>query len=252
MAEHEPAAREAIEVPADDEAQGVGARLKTPAPHGPHQHLVARQHRWLRHWVCRMNIDHCSEFVGALPKWIELGSIEILSVSVAVDHGAAELQITHAAFQFIRGAFRILHRQMREAGIAVGPFGDRLGEKVIRLTRLPRGRGRITLGLHAGPGDRQHRARDAGVIHAFQAQLAEISEIAKEVFGALPWDFGHSRPPAIDQARRQEVFLKRDFADHTFPLCLVSRVYIRYAVQWYMAQCYKRLDAWAGEGGSQW
>ena len=45
--------------------------------------------------------------------------VEILAVGVAVDHGAAEFQLAHAALELVGGAARVLHRQMREAGIAV-------------------------------------------------------------------------------------------------------------------------------------
>src|SRR5580704_2910946 len=226
--------------------------VSKPAPHGPHQHLVAGQYRRLRHGIGRMDIDHRAERVGAFPKRIELGGVEILPVGVAIDHGAAELQLTHAAFQLIGGAFCVLHRQMSESGITVGPLRDFACEKVIGLARSARGRSRVALGLYARAGDRQDGARDTGFVHAFEAQPAEIGEIAKEIFGALRRDFRHRRPPVIDQAGRQEVLLERDFADHAFPRCLVYRVYIRYPVQWYMAQCYKRPNAWAGEGGLPW
>ena len=95
---------------------------------------------------------------------------------MAIDHGAAEFEIAHAAFQLVGGGLRVLHGKMREAGIAVGTFLNFLGEKIVRRTGVAhRGRG-IRLHLHAGTGNRQHGAGDARLIHHLQPLLAEIGE----------------------------------------------------------------------------
>ena len=60
------------------------------------------------------------------------------------------------------------------------------------------------------------------LVHALQAQLAEIGEIAKEVFAALRRHFGHRRPPVIDQTGRQKMLFESDFFDHASPRTLPS------------------------------
>ena len=51
-----------------------------------------------------MNVDRRTERLGALPKRMERRVIEVLAEGVAVDHGAAELEVAHAALQFVGGA----------------------------------------------------------------------------------------------------------------------------------------------------
>jgi hypothetical protein len=170
-----------------------------------------------------MQIDRRAERVGALPERIELGGIEILSMCVAVDHGAAEFQFAHTAFELVGCRFRVLHGQVSEAGIAIGPPLNFTRKKVVRLAHLARGGGGIPLDLHARARDRQDRSRDAGAIHALQAQLAKIGQIAEEVLATLGRDFAHRRAPVVDKAGREEVFFKRDLLDHGLPHCDARR-----------------------------
>ena len=78
-----------------------------------------------------MQIDHRAERVGTLPKRIERRVVEILPVGVAIDHGAAELQFADAAFQLIGRRLGVLHREVSEAGIAIGALVDFAREKVV-------------------------------------------------------------------------------------------------------------------------
>jgi hypothetical protein len=91
--------------------------------------------------------------------------VEILPVGVAVDHGAAEFQLPDAALQFIGSGLGVLHRQMREAGIAVRPLLDFLGQEVVTGLGVADRRRGVTLGLYAGAGQAQHGAFDAGLVH---------------------------------------------------------------------------------------
>jgi len=102
--------------------------------------------------------------------------IEILPVGVAIDHGAAEFQLAHAAFEFVRRGLGVLHRQMREAGITIGPFLDLPRQEIIGHMCIADGGRAVALGLYAGPGDGEYRARDAGGVHRGQPGLAEVSE----------------------------------------------------------------------------
>ena len=66
--------------------------------------------------------------------------VEILAVGVVVDHGAAEFELCHAALQLVGRGLGVLHGEVREAGKAIGPLLDLLGEEVV---------GRLGVVLHA-------------------------------------------------------------------------------------------------------
>ena len=85
-------------------------------------------------------------------------------------------EIAHAALQLVGSAARILHRQMRETGIAIGPLLHLTRQEIVGFTSTADRRGDVALALHAGPGDRQHRARDPGLIHGLQPHFAEIGK----------------------------------------------------------------------------
>ena len=254
MAEHQLGAREAVEQAAEHQPQGVRAGLKSPFPGGAAQAGDAFEHRGRGDRIGRMNIDRRAERLGALPERIERRMVEILAVGVAVDHGAAEFQLAHAALELVGGAARVLHRQMRKAGIAVRPLLDFAREKVVGLPRDARRGGDVALDLHAGAGDGQHRARDAGLVHRLQALLAEIGQARQQIGGVLRIDIADGRAPIGLVSGRQKMLFQRNFLHHAFldrflpprldPGCR-GRVYNRYPVQWYTAQCYKRGNAWA-------
>ena len=102
--------------------------------------------------------------------------IEILPVGVAVDHGAAELELAHAALELVRGGVGTLHGEMREAMVAVRPLGDLGGEKVVRFLRLAAGGLDVALGLGSGAGDGQHCLRDPTALHGREPLLAELGQ----------------------------------------------------------------------------
>ncbi len=82
-----------------------------------------------------MQIERHAKRFGALPQRISVGMIEILAVGVAVDHGAGEFQIAHAALEFVGRGLCVLHRKMREAEIAVRRLLHLGREKVVGLAR---------------------------------------------------------------------------------------------------------------------
>ena len=126
--------------------------------------------------------------------------IEILAVGVAVDHGAAEFQLSHAAFQLVGRGFGILHGQMPKAGIAVRPLGDFARQKIIGFGGpAPRDRG-VALVLHARSGDGEHRAGNAGAIHRLQPHIAEILQAREQPARHFRIDIGNGGQPVFFEA----------------------------------------------------
>src|SRR5437588_5748403 len=129
VAEAEPAARKAVEQAAENQPQGVRSGLESPFPGGAPQALVAFKDRGGSHRVGRMQIDQRAKRFGALPERIERRIIEILTIGMAVDHGAAEFELAHATLKFVGRRARVLHGKMRKARIAVRPLFDLLRKK---------------------------------------------------------------------------------------------------------------------------
>ena len=139
--------------------------------------------------------------------------IEILPERVAVDHRAAELQLLDAALELVGRGLGVLHRQMREAGIAVRPLLDFLGQKIVARFGGADRRGDVALGLHAGTGERQHRAGDPGLVHRGEPHLAEIGVAVQKVLALGRRHLGHRRVPVLDESRAQEMLFERDLLD---------------------------------------
>ena len=166
-----------------------------------------------------MQIDRRAQCRGAFPERIIGPVVEIFAVGVAVDHGAAELELAHAALELVGGGLGILHGQMRKAGIAVRTLLHFLGEEIVRGARVAHGGRGVALDLHAGSGDRQHRARDAGLVHHRQPLLAEIGQACIELRGLGRRDVDHGRTPVGLGGGVQEVLFECDFLDHGVPQC---------------------------------
>ena len=214
MTKHQLGVREAFEVPADDQAKRVRAGLDAPTPHRAGEHLVAFEHRQRRDRIGRVNVDDGAERVGAFPDRIEHRIVEITAARMAVDHRAAKFKIAHAMLEFVGGALRILYRNVGKTRVAVRLFLNLGGEKIIGFARLARRGCRISFGLHARPGGRQHHASDAAFVHFLEAAVAEIAESVEEILDRRRRQFRHCRPPIFDQAWRQNVFFKCDLLDH--------------------------------------
>ena len=101
--------------------------------------------------------------------------IEVLPVRMAIDHRAGEPQLAHAALELVGGGFGVLHGKMGKAGIAVGAFADRACEEIIRLARLAARGCSILFRLNSRPGQSEHGAGDAGLVHGGKPHLAEIA-----------------------------------------------------------------------------
>src|SRR6476661_2765966 len=124
MAEREARARKAVEYAPEHDAQRVRAGLERPLPGGPAQPIVSVQYGRGRDRVGRMQVDQRVQSLRALPERVERAIVEILSIGMPVDHGAAEFELAHAAFELVRGGGGVLHGKMREAGVALRALVD--------------------------------------------------------------------------------------------------------------------------------
>ena len=73
------------------------------------------ENRCRRHRIGRVQVNQRVQRLDALPKRRERGMIEILAVGVAIDHRAAEFQLSDAALELVGGGLGILHGKMRQA-----------------------------------------------------------------------------------------------------------------------------------------
>ena len=131
-----------------------------------------------------MQIDQRLERLRAFPERIERGIVQILPVGVAVDHGAAEFQVAHGAFELVRGSDGILHGKMGEPGITVRALPNFARQEIVGLAGIANGGGGVALGLHARPRQAENGARDAGAVHGFEPPFAEVGQ-AREGLLAL-------------------------------------------------------------------
>ena len=219
MPECEPRAREAIEHASEHDAQGVRTGLESPFPGRPPQPVVAVQHGRGRDRVGRMQIDERVQCLRPLPDGIERGMIQIHPIGMAVDHGAAELELAHAAFELVRGGGGVLQGKMREAAIAVRTLLDLTREEIVGRARLVARRLDVAFGLHARSRQRQHAAFDAGAIHGVEPHLAEVGQTREKLLSFVRRKARDGRRPIVLDAGAEAVFFDRDLLDHAIPGC---------------------------------
>ena len=116
-----------------------------------------------------MQIDRDVKLLRTLPEGIIARVIEVATVGVPIDHGAAKPQLSDGAFEFVGRRDWILHGKMRETRVTVGTSLNFSCQNIICLPGFPVGDLDLWLGLHARPGDRQNAAFDSGSIHGLQA-----------------------------------------------------------------------------------
>jgi hypothetical protein len=143
--------------------------------------------------------------------------VEVSSVGVTVDHGAAEFQVAQAALQLVRGGLGVLHGKMCEAGVAVRPLLHFTRQDVVRLARFGDGLAWIALDLDAGAGERQHGALDPGLVHRLQAHVAEIGKTRVQPAANVRIDILDGLRPVVFQPGTQEVLFQSDLLHHAFP-----------------------------------
>src|SRR5262249_33246572 len=219
MAKADTHAWKTIEQAAEDQPQRVRSGFERPLPRGASQTLVALKNRRRRHRINGMQIDQRAKRFGPLPEWIERRIVEVLAVSMAVDHDPAESQLAYAALEFVGRGEGILHSEVAETRIMIRPFVDLSGQKIVgRTGSTHRGR-RVAFGVYPGTRQCEDRASNAGLVHSSKPHLAEVSEPRECLVAALRRQIDHRRIPVFDKVRAQEVLLERDLADHPFPRC---------------------------------
>src|SRR4030081_94041 len=189
--------------------------LERPFPRGAAQAAISFENRKRRDRVGGMEIDQRAERFGALPERIERRMIEGLPMGVAVDHGAAELEIAHAAFQFVRRRLGVLHGQMSEARIAFRPLLDLARQEVVGDASVANGRPGVVLGLHAGTCQSKNRAVDVGPIHGVDAHLAKIRKTRERLIAFGLRQIGGRRIPVLDKFGAEEMLFERNLLDHS-------------------------------------
>ncbi len=120
-----------------------------------------------------MEIERHVELLGPLIDRPELFQVEKFAVRHAVDHGALEAELGHGALELVGGGLRVDGRQRGEGGEALGVGRADLGEPVIDLPRQLGGDIDRQF-LRRGRAMRKQLDVDAGLVHVFQAQLAEV------------------------------------------------------------------------------
>ena len=166
-----------------------------------------------------MEIDERVQCLRPFPERVERAIIQIHPIGMTVDHGAAELELAHAAFELVRGADGVLHGKVREAGIAVRPLFDFTSEEIIGRAGVVARRLDVAFCLHARPGQRQHAALDAGAIHGVEAHLAEVGQTREKLLPFVRREVRNGRRPIVLEAGAEEVFFNRDLLDHAVPGC---------------------------------
>ena len=78
-----------------------------------------------------MEVERYVERLAAREDRLKAAIVEEEIIRRAVDHAAMKAEFLHAALKFVSGGFRRGHRQMREAGVARGVFGDLCCQRVV-------------------------------------------------------------------------------------------------------------------------
>src|SRR5258708_33005413 len=79
------------------------------------------------------------------------GWFQVFPVGMAIDHCAAEFELAHRAFEFVRGGNGVLHGQMCEAGVALRALCNLTRQKIVGRARLVTGGLRSTVSLQGQP-----------------------------------------------------------------------------------------------------
>lgn len=165
-----------------------------------------------------MQVDQRAKRFGPLPGRIECQIVEVLAVGMAVDHDTAKSQLAYAALEFVGRGAGILHGEVAEARITIRPFVDLSDQKIVGRTGSTHCSRRVAFGLYARTRQCEDRTGSAGLVHGSTPHLAEVGEPRERLVASLRRQIDHRRIPVFDKIRSQEVLLKRDLADHPFPL----------------------------------
>src|SRR5262249_42984218 len=132
-----------------------------------------------------MQIDERAKHFGPLPERIERRIVEVLAVSMAVDHDPAESQLAYAALEFVGRGEGILHSEVAETRITIRPFVDFSGQKIVGRTGSTHCGRRVAFGLYARTRQCEDRAGNAGLVHGSKPHRAEAKEPRRTLGCAL-------------------------------------------------------------------
>ena len=141
---------------------------------------------------------------------------------------AANFSSLHAAFELVGGGFGVLHRQVGEAGVAIRALLDFACEEIVGgFARLADGGGGVALGLHAGAGEDEHRARDAGAIHRLRAAARRSRSAARAPASRMPdrrrRRSASSSPRSPGTGSALPARSSKPFIPRAFPACVSLR-----------------------------
>ena len=220
MADRDPQVGIVVEQAGAAQAQRVdrGFDRETPGRgHQPAMALVVARRGGNLH--PGMEIEGHVEFRDGGPEAAVFGdvvvdrAVRLVLLGEAVDHRALEAEVAHAAGEFRRGRIGVLHRQRREAGIAVRKFRRRLGDPVVGLAGDRDRFIGIEDALDRRRVERQQRELDAAALHRLDALLADIQQFPGE-FVPAPGFSGEMPRPAEGFLDRHMLF-ERDLSLHS-------------------------------------
>src|SRR5262245_5213668 len=212
-------ARVGIEHAGKDDAQKMAAGVDRKTPRRSLQLFVRRKVSLdcvrVRHR--RMQVDRNAELLRGLKDHPEFLVVEERALGVAMDHGALEPELGHAAFELLRCGPRVGRRQCREPGEPIRVLGNRRGENVVSVARHW-DRDVRCKALRTGLTKRKYLYVDAGRIHVAQPLLAEIADLLGDIVADM---LAAARDPelaevgggrVLAQQRRDEMLFDGDDA----------------------------------------
>ncbi len=120
-----------------------------------------------------MNVHRHVQMLGGFEDGPEFWIVQIFAARVAVDDGAFQSELAHAALQFLSSADGILRSDGRETGETVGIFSNCISQLIVERLAPARGFRRVE-NLNARCGERKDLHRDAGVVHIAQTPFAQV------------------------------------------------------------------------------
>lgn len=137
---------------------------------------MIRIHGGTIEWIGRVNVDGGVESLNALPEDIVTSIGGIQAVGRPVDHRPREPEPAHAALEFVRRRFRILHREVGESAETVRVRCHGLRKCVVGNSLQAGCLLRVLFDLQTRPGQRQHDVVNAMAVHGFQSAAAYVGQ----------------------------------------------------------------------------
>lgn len=213
--------RMSVEHAGQDQAQELQARLVMPARSDgrqrevevPGQSRVVRvAHRSRRD--LGVQVQRGSELIRGGEDRLVVRVVEITLAGPTEHHGSAQAELPDCSAQLVGGRLRVRRRQHRETLEALWVSPHHLRDEVVGLpSKLHRQVG--FQALQAGRGQREDLNVDPDLVHALQAQIAEIEETLLDLTPVVVGDRvvvvpGVQSCPRARDLGCEEVLLERD------------------------------------------